>query len=150
MDGSRQLRVLVVDDNRAELRLLSEAFRAAARDTNVLAAVNGADALNILQRTDAAKPDLVILDINMPGLSGHEVLRFIKANSILRSIVVFMFSSSSAEDDVVRAYDEHANGYLSKPGDLDEYFALARHMVDFWGRIAMLPANPSPVGGVTH
>ena len=141
MTHLRHLRVLVVDDNRAELRLLAEALRAVAKDTTVLTATNGADALDILHRADAATPDLVLLDINMPGLSGHEVLRRIKANEDFRSVVVFMFSSSTAAEDIVRAYDGHANGYLSKPADLDEYFALAHHLMDFWTRIAVLPDN---------
>jgi CheY-like chemotaxis protein len=139
--------VLLVDDNRAELRLLAEAFKATDIPTQVLTAHDGADALNILNRADIPRPDLVMLDINMPGLSGHEVLRDIKVNDNLRAIVVLMFSSSSAESDIEKAYDGHANGYLYKPADLDEYFALARHVTDFWTRVAALPGNVPQVGG---
>jgi CheY-like chemotaxis protein len=146
MAPSRQLRVLVVDDNRSELRLLAEAFKATQTDTYVLAATNGLDALNILQGAGQPKPDLVLLDINMPGLSGHEVLRNIKGNADLRSIVVLMFSSSEAPNDIDSSYEGHANGYLPKPGDLDEYFALARHVTDFWTRVAVLPGHTPPAG----
>lgn len=141
MSGSskHQLRVLVVDDNLAELRLITEAFKANHPPAEVLTATNGIGALRELQRADCSRPDLVLLDINMPGLSGHEVLEHIKSDSKLRTIIVLMFSSSAAEADITRAYSSHANGYLSKPADLDEYFALARHVTEFWTRIAVLP-----------
>lgn len=133
------LRVLVVDDSRADVRLLKEAFSSTGTPTEVLTADGGEEALRILHGTDLRKPDLVILDINMPRVSGHDVLCDIKADMGLRSTIVLMFSSSASPSDVQRAYDCHANGYLKKPTDLDSYFEIARKVTQFWTDVATLP-----------
>ena len=135
------LRVLVVDDSRADVRLLKEAFTSTGTPTEVLTAEGGEEAIRILHEANGVKPDLVILDINMPRVSGHDVLCDIKQSDELRSMVVFMFSSSASPADVARSYDCHANGYLKKPSDLDEYFEIARKVTAFWTGIATLPAR---------
>ena len=98
-------------------------------------------ALALLNCADVPRPDIVMLDINMPRVSGHDVLYEVKTNKNLRATVVFMFSSSSSETDVTRAYACNANGYLTKPTDLDDYFNIARSVVEFWSRVATLPAH---------
>ena len=139
------LRVLVVDDNRSDVRLLEEAFKSTGTPTEVLTAAGGEEALDLLHSGAGPKPHLIMLDINMPRISGHEVLCYIKANHNLRSMVVLMFSSSSSETDIVRAYECHANGYLTKPSDLDEYYEIARRVTDFWTGVAILPPAPGAV-----
>ena len=138
---TKSLRVLVVDDSRADVRLLKEAFTSTGTPTEVLTADGGEEAMRLLHEPDGRKPDLVILDINMPRVSGHDVLCDIKQNDELRSTIVFMFSSSASPVDIQRSYDCHANGYLTKPSDLDQYFEIARKMTDFWTGVATLPAR---------
>jgi CheY-like chemotaxis protein len=133
------LRVLVVDDNRSDVRLLEEAFKSTGTSIEVLTAMGGEEAIDLLRRGEGPKPNLVILDINMPRVSGHEVLRVIKASEELRPTVVLMFSSSASQVDVARAYECYANGYLTKPSDLDDYFEIARRVMDFWTGVAVLP-----------
>ena len=135
------LRVLVVDDNEADLRLMQEALTTTGTPTEIITADGGEKALALLHRADVPRPDIVILDINMPRISGHDVLRDIKANNDLRSIVVLMFSSSQYEKDVTQAYASNANGYVTKPTNLDEYFSVARRVTDFWSRVATLPCR---------
>ena len=138
-------RVLVVDDNRSDVRLLQEAFKSTGTPTEVLTAGGGEEALDLLHRGAGPKPHVVILDINMPGVSGHEVLRDIKESRDLRSTVVLMFSSSSSDSDILCAYESHANGYLTKPSDLEEYFEIARRVTDFWTGVAILPRRSGPM-----
>jgi two-component system, chemotaxis family, response regulator Rcp1 len=133
------LRVLIVDDCRADLRLLSDGFRAAGRPTEIYTAENGEQALAFLLGDNSPKPDIVMLDVNMPRVSGHEVLCRIKQHDDLRATVVLMFSSSGDPRDILQAYQCHANGYLTKPSELDEYYELAKQVADFWGGLNKLP-----------
>lgn len=126
------LRVLVVDDSLAELRLLTEAFRDAEPTVEVGTAADGYEAMRVVQNTDGLKPNLMLLDINMPGLSGHEVLERVKSSRELRQIIVLMFSSSSSDLDIQSAYDHYANGYIVKPSDLDQYFSVVQDVTKFW------------------
>jgi CheY-like chemotaxis protein len=144
--SGKVLRVLIVDDNHGDLRLLKEAFRTTGTPTEVVTADDGTKALALLHRADVPRPDIVILDINMPGVSGYEVLRDIKRSNELRSTIVFMFSSSSSEPDIEEAYDCRANGYVTKPMALDDYFNVARSVTDFWWRVATLPQR-TPLQG---
>ena len=138
------LRVLVVDDNRSDVRLLEEAFKSTGTPIEVWTAASGQEALDFLHSRSGPRPHLVMLDINMPRVSGHEVLCDIKTSKELRSTIVLMFSSSSSPADVVKAYECHANGYLTKPTDLDDYFDIARRVTEFWTGVAILPRAASP------
>ena len=133
------LRVLVVDDSRSDVRLLEEAFAATGTPTEVSTASGGEEALEMLHQASRPKPHLVLLDINMPRVSGHDVLCDIKKSDDLRSTIVLMFSSSASQADVSKAYESFANGYLIKPTDLDAYYEIARKVTDFWTEVATLP-----------
>jgi two-component system, chemotaxis family, response regulator Rcp1 len=133
------LRVLVVDDSRSDVRLLEEAFKSTGTPTEVSTAGGGEEALEMLHEASRPKPHLVMLDINMPRVSGHDVLCDIKKSDDLRSTIVLMFSSSSSQSDISKAYECFANGYLTKPTDLDDYYEIARKVIDFWTEVATLP-----------
>jgi len=140
----RPLRVLIVDDNRADVSLLRQGFKLADIPVDVLVASDGDEALALLLSRDAPRPDLMLLDINMPRVSGHDVLRRLKEHDDLRAIVVLMFTSSSADWDVETAYARGANGYIKKPNDLDAFIVLAHAVAGFWGRWASLPPRRFP------
>jgi CheY-like chemotaxis protein len=141
----RVFRILVVEDNAADVRLLKEAFREVATPHSIFVANDGQDALDFVycrrNHIEKPRPDLILLDINLPRLSGHDVLREIKRDPGLRSIVVLMFSSSADKEDVAAAYHAHANGYLKKPVELTEYFAIAKAIDEFWFHKARLPVE---------
>jgi CheY-like chemotaxis protein len=137
----RPLRVLIVDDSPADVMLLRHAFAAAAVPVELFTAGNGSEALSMLNEPDAARPDVMLLDINMPGISGHDVLLQTKTSEHLRSIVVLMFTSSSSPRDVERAYENQANAYVIKPGELDRYLEVGRSVAEFWGLRTSLPRS---------
>lgn len=145
----RIFRVLIVEDNAGDVGLLKEAFREVETPHSIFVANDGLDALDFVHKRhnhpDKPTPDVVLLDINLPRLTGHEVLREIKTHPVLRSVVVLMLSSSAEHRDVIDAYDAQANGYLRKPFEVEDYFRLARAIEKFWFRTALIPvpANSS-------
>jgi CheY-like chemotaxis protein len=140
---SRVLHILLVEDNPADVRLLQETLRQIGEPWRVDIAADGEEACRYLH-ANRQRPDLVLLDLNLPKKSGHEVLQEIKANADTRTIPVIVFSSSKAEPDVRAAYDLQANCYVGKPGDLDQYTDVVRVIEEFWHKRVELP-NPSPV-----
>jgi two-component system, chemotaxis family, response regulator Rcp1 len=118
--------ILVVEDNPGDVRLLQEAFREIGRADQLQVVANGEDALDFLfhrrQHAEQPRPELILLDINLPKVSGHQVLRNVKTHPNLKSIPVLMLTSSDFHKDIQAAYDQQANGYLRKPVDLAEYF----------------------------
>lgn len=105
---------------------------------------DGTQALAFLRRqgkhSDAVRPDLVLLDLNLPGMDGREVLEQIKTDSSLRSIPVVVLTTSEAEQDILQSYDLHANCYIRKPVDLDQFITVVRSIEDFWLTIVKLPS----------
>ena len=106
---------------------------------------NGEEALAFLRCEgpygDAVRPDLILLDLNLPKKNGHEVLAEIKADEKLRRIPVVVLTTSRAEQDVIRAYDLHANCYITKPVDLDQFGTAIRALLEFWVKIVKLPTE---------
>jgi len=135
--------VLIVDDNPADLDLAREALRDSTRRSQISTAVNGEDALAILrQKGDGAKharPDLVILDLNMPRKSGRSVLAELKTDPQLQGIPVVVFSASSLDADISHSYDLGANCYVTKPLNLNDYFTTVRAIEEFWFGVSRLP-----------
>ena len=135
--------VLLVEDSAAEAMLMALAVRDTGLPVVLHLAEDGEQALQFLRREDgyrdAPQPELVLLDINLPRLNGHEVLCAIKQDATLRHVPVLMLSNSQREWDVKASYDGHANGYLVKPTDLDGVMALARHISQFWFAVVQLP-----------
>jgi two-component system, chemotaxis family, response regulator Rcp1 len=143
MPGSGRLRVLIVDDSRSDLRLMADSLMEADASLDISTAMSGEEALERIRgATSAERPHVILLDINMPRVSGHEVLARIKQDADLRSVVVLMFSSSKAEADVRKAYEAYANGFIQKPIDLDRYAEIATTIASFWGH-----HNTQPGGG---
>jgi len=140
---SRPIEVLLVEDNPGDVRLTREALKEGKVRNHLHVAADGVEALAFLRREgphgDAPRPDLILLDLNLPRKSGREVLEEIKADPSLRLIPVVILSSSEAEQDILRAYDLHANCYVTKPVDLDRFITVVKSIEDFWFTIVKLP-----------
>jgi CheY-like chemotaxis protein len=133
---TRPLDILMVEDNPADVRLTVEAFRECKVRNTLHVARDGVEALSFLRRqdpfVDAVRPDLIFLDLNLPRKNGREVLAEIKADPQLKRIPVVVLTTSSSESDISRSYDLHANCYVVKPVDLDEYIKVIHHIEGFW------------------
>jgi CheY-like chemotaxis protein len=139
--------VLLVEDNRPDARLIREILIQGRVPKNVRVVDGGDDALAFLRRTGpyatAPRPSLVVLDLNLPGRDGREVLREIKTDRSLRHIPVVVLTTSSAPTDVQHAYELHANAYIVKPLGLDAFTEVIRAVEDFWLRMAQRPGSAS-------
>jgi CheY-like chemotaxis protein len=135
--------ILLVEDNPADVDLTRLALRDVPLMPRVHVAGDGVEALAFLRKEgphgSAPRPDLILLDLNMPRMNGRELLAQIKGDPDLRRIPVVILTTSDAEADIVSSYDLHANCFLTKPGDLDEFDQVARSIEEFWLRLAKLP-----------
>ena len=142
---SRPVEILLVEDNPGDVRLTREALREGKVRNNLYVAPDGVEALAFLRKqgkyADAVRPDLILLDLNLPRKDGREVLEEIKADPALRYIPVVVLTSSQAEQDILRAYDLHANCYVTKPVDLEQFIAVVRSIDDFWLSVVRLPSE---------
>lgn len=142
---SRPVEVLLVDDSFADVRLTQEAFKEWHVSNHLNVVMDGVAALDFLHQQgrykNAPRPDMVLLDLNLPGKNGREVLEDIKNDPELRSIPVMILSTSHADADLKRAYDLHANCYIAKPVDLDEFLDVVRSIEQFWFKVATLPPS---------
>jgi len=141
----RPVEILLVEDNPGDVRLTIEALYDAKVRNNLSVAVDGVDALEFLRRqgahAEAPRPDVILLDLNLPRKDGREVLAEIKNDPDLRSIPVVVLTTSSAEEDIVRSYNLHANCYITKPVDLDQFIKVVRAIDNFWLAIVSLPSR---------
>jgi len=140
----RIVRLLIVEDNLADLYLIQRAFldHQSAIDWKLITANDGEKALQLLLSEEhgaSALPNLILLDWNLPKLTGNEVLQCIKGHPRLRRIPVLVFSSSGANRDIHDAYDNHANGYIKKPWELDRFLEVVEAIEHFWITVARLP-----------
>jgi len=142
---SRQLEILMVDDNPGDVRLTREVLRESALQPHLSAVVDGAQALEYLHRhgpyRDAVRPDVILLDLNLPKKDGREVLAEIKGDPELRRIPVVVLTTSNADDDVKQSYDLHANCFVTKPIALDQFTRVIQQIEAFWLTIAQLPSE---------
>ena len=142
-DPPRSLRLLHVEDNSGDVRLVAEALKDTGRDHTIVVASDGAEALDYLHQrapyTAAPRPDLILLDLNLPKKSGLEVLAEIKSDTRLWHIPVVVFTTSSSPFDISRAYGLHASCYVTKPADLDDLFRVVGIIEKFWLNTAKLP-----------
>ncbi len=142
---SRQIEILLVEDNPGDARLTREAMRA-AKMTNVLHVVeDGVQAMEFLRRrshfSEAPRPDLILLDLNLPKKDGHAVLAAVKTDPDLRRIPVVVLTTSRSEEDVLQAYDLHANAYVTKPVNLDQFMRIVALIDEFWLNVVTLPGR---------
>jgi len=140
------IEILLVEDNPADVDLTQETLAYAKIRNRLHVVTDGEEALAFLRRegryAQAIRPDLILLDLNLPRKDGREVLEELKADADLRSIPVVVLTSSDAEKDVVRSYDLGANCYVTKPVDLDQFANVVRTIEDFWFIVVKLPPKP--------
>jgi chemotaxis family two-component system response regulator Rcp1 len=144
-NSGHPITILLVEDNSADIRLTREALKE-GKVSNSLHAVNdGVEALAFLRRSgkyaSAAIPDLILLDLNLPKKSGLEVLAEIKLDEELKRIPIVILTTSQAEEDIVRSYDLHANAYVTKPVNLQQFIDVVKSIEEFWLEIVKLPSN---------
>jgi CheY-like chemotaxis protein len=142
-DLARPIEILLVEDNPGDARLTREALLAGKIHTRLIVVTDGEAALSLLRRQGpyaaVARPDLILLDLNLPGKSGREVLAEIKTDEELRSIPVVILTSSAAEQDIAESYHLQANCYVCKPVDLDQFMKVVQSIEEFWLTIVKLP-----------
>lgn len=132
--------ILLVEDSAGDLRLIREALHDVHLPVHLNVMTDGEQAVGFLRHRDPPRPALILLDLNLPKITGDDVLKEIKGDADLRAIPVVVFSSSRSPAHITEAYQAGANGYVCKPQDLDEFLHAARTIVEFWGSLAALPS----------
>jgi len=139
----RAAEILLVEDNQADVRLTVEALKESKVRNRLWVVEDGVDALDFLHQrgrhADAPRPDMILLDLNLPRKDGRQVLEEIKADPSLRKIPVVVLTTSSSGEDVLRAYDLHANCYITKPVDFERFMQVVRSIEGFWLTVVKLP-----------
>lgn len=140
----RPIEILLVEDNPGDVRLTREAFKEAKMRNNLHAVADGVEAMEFLHRegehADAARPDIILLDLNLPRKDGREVLAEVKADPELRRIPVVILTTSKAAEDIAKTYDLHANCYITKPVDFDRFIEVVKTIEGFWLTVVKLPS----------
>ena len=142
------LRILLVEDSPSDVRLIREALKETPVPVQITVAQDGVEAMDYLHSTETGRPqrpDLVLLDLNLPRKNGREVLAEVKSSPGLKQIPVLVMTSSRADEDIAQAYSLNANCYIAKPGDLQEYMNVVRAIEDFWFMTATLPESVETV-----
>jgi len=141
------IEVLLVEDSPGDVRLTREAFKDAKVHINLHVAMDGAEAMAFLNRegrhANSPRPDLILLDLNLPKKDGREVLAEIKENPTLKSIPVVVLTTSASEEDILRSYLLHANCYITKPVGLDGFLKIVQSIDNFWLSVVKLPRDGS-------
>ena len=141
----RPVEILLVEDNPGDVRLAIEALKEAKVRNNLHVVEDGVEAMAFLRKegqyTAVPRPDVVLLDLNLPKKDGREVLAEIKADDNLKRIPVVILTVSKAEEDILKTYNLHANCYITKPLDLDQFLSVVKSIEDFWLTIVTLPPN---------
>lgn len=148
--GIRLAEILLVEDNEGDIELTREAFEDAKFRNNLHVAEDGEAALDFLFKRngheDAATPDIILLDLNLPGTDGREVLEIIKKTDVLKQIPTIVMTSSKADTDIIASYNLHANCYIVKPVNAMKFMEVVRHVENFWVDIVCLPTKAKDVG----
>lgn len=141
--AGKPVEILLVEDNPADVRLTIEGLKQAKIANNLHTVSNGDAALSFLRKegefADSPRPDIVFLDLNMPGKDGREVLKEVKADEDLKVIPIVVLTSSEAEADVVGSYEKHANCFISKPVDFEGFVKVIQSLESFWFKVVVLP-----------
>lgn len=137
--------ILLVEDNEGDILLTKEAFEDAKILNNLSVARDGQEAIHFLEKegvfSNVSTPDLILLDVNLPKKNGHEVLQYIKGSNKLKHIPVIMLTTSVLEKDIVRSYENHANCYITKPVEVDDFLNVIANIENFWIKIVQLPSK---------
>ena len=141
--STRAIEILLVEDNHIDVRLTREALREGKIDNELRVVQDGEEAVAYLRRrppfADATRPDLILLDLNLPRMDGREVLAHIKEDPDLRRIPVVVLTTSRADEDILRSYDLHVNCYITKPVDMDQFIQVVKAIDHFWFSVVTLP-----------
>jgi len=142
----RPIRILMVEDNADDVDLTREALKDAKVYCDLQVAGDGVEALAFLRQegryAQAVRPDLILLDLNLPRKDGREVLTEIKNDGSLRTIPLVVLTTSAAEEDIIRAYENHVNCYITKPVDFDQFIKVVKAIEEFWFTVIKLPGKP--------
>jgi two-component system, chemotaxis family, response regulator Rcp1 len=142
-NGAAPIEFLLVEDSPGDVRLTREAFKDAKVHINLHVASDGTDAMQFLRRqgehANAPRPDLILLDLNLPKKDGREVLKEIKESQALKSIPVVILTTSASEADILRSYQLHANCYITKPVGLNGFLEIIKSIDSFWLSVVKLP-----------
>jgi CheY-like chemotaxis protein len=140
---SKPIEILLVEDNPGDVRLTRESLYDARIHNNMIVASDGLEAMACLRRegeyADLTRPDLILLDLNLPRMNGFEVLNEIKEDPDLKRIPVVVLTTSQAEQDIIQSYNLYANAYVTKPVDLEQFVRVLKSIEDFWLEIVKLP-----------
>lgn len=141
----KAIHILLVEDNEGDILLTTEALSDAKIVNEVSVVKDGWDAVRFLEQKDEfskeSLPDLIFLDVNLPRMNGHEVLQYIKENDAIKHIPVIMLTTSSAESDIMKSYRNHANCFVTKPVDVNDFIQVVTSIEDFWVSIVQLPTQ---------
>jgi len=141
--GGNTVNILLVEDNPGDIELTRRALKMGKILNNLMVTEDGLEAMEILNRTgkyrDVPKPDLILLDLNLPGKDGRAILAEIKENPELKTIPVVVLTSSQAEEDILKTYELHANCFITKPVDFNSFIEVVRKIENFWFDIVQLP-----------
>ncbi len=143
----RPLHILHVEDSEGDILLLRDAIKDSGIVSTLDVVKNGVEALQFLHKEDKYKlaetPDLILMDINMPLMNGHEVLDNIKKDDKLKHIPIVMLTTSTAKSDILKSYQKYASSYIVKPNDSEDFDNVIKDIQNFWLNVAELPVNPS-------
>lgn len=141
----KSIHILLIEDNEGDILLTTEAFEDAKILNTLSIARDGQEAIQFLEKTDqfseVETPDLILLDVNLPKKNGHEVLQYIKGSKGLKHIPVIMLTTSISEKDITKSYENHANCYITKPVEVDDFLNVIASIESFWIRIVQLPSK---------
>jgi chemotaxis family two-component system response regulator Rcp1 len=135
------IEILLVDDSVADVRLTVEALKEAKMRNTIHVVYDGESAIEFLRNPEQRRPDLILLDLNLPGMDGREVLAEIKSDPALAIIPVVVLTTSHAEEDILRSYQLHCNCFITKPVDLNQFISVVQSIEDFWFTIVRLVPN---------
>lgn len=139
------INILLVEDNPADARLIKEVFKDTKTKNRLYVVKDGVEAMAFLNQeleyVDIPRPDVILLDLNLPRKDGREVLKELKEYDILKRVPIVVLTTSSAEEDIIRTYNNHANCYITKPVDFDQFLKVINSIEDFWLSVVKLPSN---------
>ena len=139
------INILLVEDNPADARLIKEVFKDTKTKNRLYVVKDGVEAMAFLNQefeyTDIPRPDVILLDLNLPRKDGREVLKELKEDDILKRVPIVILTTSSAEEDIIKTYNNHANCYITKPVDFDQFLKVINSIEDFWLSVVKLPSN---------
>ena len=142
--NGRPVEILLVEDNEGDFGLVEEVFQEGRINNNLSVAEDGEEAMMFLrnegQFAKATRPDLILLDLNLPGMDGREVLKEVKEDDDLKKIPVVVLTTSKAEEDILKSYDLHANSYITKPVDFNQFMNVIKSIESFWLEVVKLPS----------